>query len=96
MIGSWGWNGRIGVEVRGTEKVNPSGNCYKIKIDFLLNLSQKVVLGDSLLEVNLMIEKLRLKPRLITHHGKTLLFVVFTMLIYQTNHFCKDYLGNSP
>jgi hypothetical protein len=36
-----------------------------------LNLSQKVVFGDSLLEVNLMIEKLWLETRLITHHGKT-------------------------
>jgi hypothetical protein len=39
-----------------------------------------VVFGNSLLEVNLMIEKLRLKPRLITHHSKTPLFVAFTII----------------
>jgi len=42
----------------------------KIKINFLLNLSQNVVFGDSLPEVDRMIEKLWLKSRLMTHHGK--------------------------
>jgi len=45
------------------------------RVDFIVNLllnpSQEVVSGNSLIKVNLMIKKLRLNISFITHHGKT-------------------------
>jgi hypothetical protein len=43
----------------------------KVEINLSFDLSQKVVSMNSLVEVDPMIKEYRLKPRLITHHGKT-------------------------
>jgi hypothetical protein len=67
----------------------------EVKINLLLNLSQSVVWGDSLLEVYLMIKEFWLKTFLLTHHAKTP-FTEFTILINPMDNTCKDYLGNSP
>lgn len=45
----------------------------KVKIDEIIDLAKGMIRSDAFVEVNVVIEKLALKGRLVSHHSKFLL-----------------------